>query len=86
MGKLTIALAFVLAGCSMGYWPKVEGDTGMKYQADVRDCQTATASANVFSVGLVGSVIAASDSKSPQGMAAIDACMAQKGYRVVGKE
>lgn len=81
MRKLMVVLVAVLAGgCSTGYWPKVEGDTGAKYQADVRECQTATLDHAAYE--LAGAAGAAMASKTVEGRAAIDACMAQKGYRI----
>ncbi len=75
-----IAAFVMLSGCSMGYWPKVEGDTGTRYQADVRDCQTSTQSGVTQAIG--GAVWLAMASNTDEGKAAIDACMAQRGYRV----
>lgn len=86
MRKLTIiGFAALLSACSMGYWPKVEGDTGSKYQADVRDCQTSShefGAGDLLAGGVLGAALAGQQSQSGPERAAIDACMAQRGYRV----
>lgn len=81
MRKQIMVLAVTLAGCAnQGYWPKVDGDMGAKYQSDVRECQTVTQSQGAYALGGLYGAVVASDSES--GRARIDACMAQKGYRV----
>ena len=90
MRTKVVVAAFLLSGCSMGYWPKVEGDSGARYQADVRECQTAThkaGAADLLNVVAFGAAVGltlsgANQSKSDEGRDAIDTCMAQRGYRV----
>ena len=91
--KVVIA-ALLLSGCSMGYWPKVEGEAGARYQADVRECQTVSQTAidhvtyalTFATGGFLGAATsvgaAALDNPDAHKRAAIDTCMAQRGYRV----
>jgi hypothetical protein len=76
-----------LSACSMGYWPEVStGMDGTQYQADVRDCQTASQDAEDHLVFLAGGPLGfnadmalgqRADSKT-----AINGCMTKRGYIV----
>lgn len=83
--KAVVLAAVVLSGCTTGYWPKVEGDAGAKYQADVRECQTEMQ--GEAKRDSVGSVLLAGGMFDPardsaEGRAFIDSCMKKQGYTI----
>jgi len=78
---ICLAACLLAPACSMGYWPEVTGTIDQtKYQADVRECQTASQSGVSQAVG--GAVWLAMASKTDEGRAAIDRCMAARGYTI----
>lgn len=80
-----VVVAALVSGCSMGYWPKVEGPTDGRYQATVRECQTAShefGAGDLLAGGVLGAVLAGNQSQSGTERAAIDSCMAKYGYKV----
>jgi len=83
---ILLTACLLTAACAMGYWPEVAGTVDQaKYQADVRDCQTEThkaGAADLLGGGLILAAISADQSKSPEQKAAIDACMAARGYTI----
>lgn len=83
--KTVVFAAVILSGCSMGYWPAVDGPTDSRYQATVRECQTAShefGAGDLVAGGMLGAVLAGNQSQSTTERAAIDACMTKYGYKV----
>lgn len=88
MRKIILFGMLALSGCTFGYWPKVEGDMGAKYQADVRECQTgtqvglATGARQGTAAFALDALFVGERAGSP---AAVDACMEARGYRLAAQ-
>jgi hypothetical protein len=90
MKRMAIIGVLALVGCSrVGYWPTVaSGMDSPQYNADVRDCQTASQDGEDHFAFLTGGALAfnadmALVGQRAESKARIDSCMTGRGYRVL---